>query len=191
MNNTNIDMTQVVAKAAELNNSVPELKKALKRIASVKTRLNKAPHHPEYNVKMAAALQEEQLLKNVRDYLSEPRKTVNNLTQEDIDTMDYDEVCRAVRSIQTKKAHTRYAADCEVDDMGLFIPGSGAQYREACRIEDMLKARREELQPMGTVRFSKAKLLEYINTLRLCSDLDVNTCLDRIEAFVNGGDSDA
>lgn len=186
---TNIDMTQVIAKATELNNDIVQLNRALKRVASAKTRLNHAPGLPDYNAKMAAVLQEEQLLKNVRSYLTEPRKTVNDLTADDIAAMDYDEVCKAIRSIQTKKTHTKYAEDCKKDEHGLFIPGSGAMYQEACRIEDMLKERREELQPSNTLRFSKAALRELIATLRLCSDLDVATCLDRIEAFMEGGES--
>lgn len=186
---TNIDMTQVVAKANELGNNMVNVQRALKRVASTKTRLNHAPGLPDYNSKMAVVLQEEQLLKNVRAYLTEPRKTVNDLTAEDIAAMDYDEVCKAIRSIQTKKTHTKYAEDCKKDEHGLFIPGSGAMYLEACRIEDMLKDRREELQPMGTVRFSKSALRELIATLRVCSDLDVATCLDRIEAFMEGGES--
>jgi len=186
---TNIDMTQVIAKAAELNNSITELNKALKRIASAKTRLNHAPGLPDYNLKMAATLQEEQLLKNVRAYLTEPRKTVNDLTAEDIAVMNYDEVCKAIRSIQTKKTHTKYAEDCKKDENGLFIPGSGAMFLEACRIEEMLKDRRAEISPEGTGRISRTQLRELIATLRLCSDLDVATCLDRIEAFLEGGES--
>lgn len=185
----NIDMTQVVAKATELNNSIVNLNRALKRVASAKTRLNHSPGLPDYNEKMAAILQEEQLLKNVRSYLTEPRKTVNDLTAEDVAVMDYDEVCKAIKSIQTKKTHTKYAEDCLRDENGMFIPGSGAMFKEACRIENMLKERREDLQPMGTVRFSKSAMREFITALRLCSDLDVATCLDRIEAFLEGGES--
>lgn len=186
---TNIDMTQIVAKAIELGNNMTNVNRALKRVASAKTRLNHSPGLPDYNEKMAVVLQEEQLLKNVRSYLTEPRKTVNDLTADDIAAMDYDEVCKAIRSIQTKKTHTKYAEDCKKDEHGLFIPGSGAMYQEACRIEDMLKERREELQPLGTVRFSKSALRELIASLRICSDLDVATCLDRIEAFMEGGES--
>lgn len=186
---TTIDMTQIVAKAAELNNCMTDVNRALKRVASAKTRLNHSPGLPDYNAKMAAVLQEEQLLKNVRSYLTEPRKTVNDLTAADVAAMNYDEVCKAIKAIQTKKTHTRYAEDCQRDNNGMFIPGTGAMYLEACRIENMLKERREELAPMGTVRFSKAAMREFIATLRLCSDLDVPTCLDRIEAFLEGGES--
>lgn len=185
---TNIDMTAIVAKATELNFSMVELNKALKRVASVKTRLKQSAGRPDYQVKMTACLQEEQLLKNVRAYISDPRKTVNDLTTEDVAAMSYDEVCRAIKSIQSKKTHTKWADDCEKGADGLFIPGTGAMYQEACRIEQMLLERKFELKP-NAGGFSKAALRELIATLRLCSDLDVATCLDRIEAFMEGGEN--
>lgn len=184
---TNIDMTAIIAKANELNNDMTELGRALKRVASVKTRLKQAPGRLDYQVKMTACLQEEQLLKNVRSYLTEPRKTVSNLDADDIAAMDYDEVCKAIRSIQSKKTHTKWADDCQKDEHGMFIPGSGAMYKEACRIEQMLLDRKNDIKPTSA-GFSKAALRELIANLRLCSDLDVATCLDRIEAFMEGGE---
>lgn len=185
----NVDMTQVIQKAAELGNSLVEVQKALKRIASTKCRLKQAPGKVDYQINMTAALQEEQLLKNVKAYLSHPRKTVNDLTAEDIAAMNYDEVIKAIRSIQSKKTHTKWADDCERDENGLHIPGTGAMYQEACRIEQMLLERKYELKP-NSAGFSKASLRELIANLRVCSDLDVATCLDRIEAFIEGGDSE-
>lgn len=182
----NIDMTLVIAKAAELNNDLIEVNKALKRVASVKCRLKAAAGKPTFNDDMTRCLQEEQLLKHVKGYLTEPRKTVNNLTAEDVEAMNYDEVCKAIRSIQSKKTHTKWADDCKKDEDGLFIPGSGDAYKEACRIETMLLERKHELKPVGTTGFSKAALRDLIAELRLCSDLDVATCLDRIQAFVDG-----
>lgn len=182
----NIDMTLVIAKAAELNNDLIEVNKALKRVASVKCRLKAAAGKPTFNDDMTRCLQEEQLLKHVKGYLTEPRKTVSNLTAEDVEAMNYDEVCKAIRSIQSKKTHTKWADDCKKDEDGLFIPGSGDAYKEACRIEAMLLERRQVLKPVGTTGFSKAALRDLIAELRLCSDLDVATCLDRIQAFVDG-----
>lgn len=179
----------IITKATELNNSMVNVNKALKRVASVKCRLNHAPGKATFQVEMAACLEEERLLKAVRDYLTEPRKTVNNLTEADIADMDYDEVCKAIRSIQSKKTHTKWADDCEKDEDGLFIPGSGAAFKEACRIEELLKARRDELQPEGTKRITKAAVLEFVDTLRNEPDLDAETCLNRIEAFLKGGES--
>lgn len=186
---TNIDMTLVIEKAAELHNDLVEVNRALKRVASVKCRLKAAPNHPDFNDNMTRCLQEEQLLKHVKGYLTEPRKTVNDLTAEDIEAMNYDEVCRAIRSIQSKKTHTKWAADCKTDEDGLIIPGTNPAYQEACRIEAMLLERKSVLKPVGTTGFSKAALLDLIAELRICSDLDVTTCLDRIESFLKGGES--
>lgn len=183
-----IDMTQVIAKATELDNDLINVHRALKKVASVKCRLKKAPGRLDYQANMTACLQEEQLLKNVRDYLTDHRKTVNELTEQDIADMSYDEVSRAIKSIQSKKTHTRWAEDCEKDKDGLYIPGSGAMYKEACRIENMLKARRAELKPTMEQLISVVALRELLDTLRLCSDIDVATCLDRIEAFLKGGE---
>lgn len=185
-----VDMTAIIAKAAELNNNLGEVQKAIKACASTKCRLKKQPGRADYQTLMTACLQEEQLLKNVKSYLTEPRKTVNDLDADDIAAMNYDEVIRAIRSIQSKKTHTKWADDCERDESGCFIPGSGPAYKEACRIEGLLLDRKHELKPLGTTGFSKAALRELIANLRICSDLDVTTCLDRIEAFIDGGDSE-
>lgn len=186
--NTTIDMTAVIAKCEELENDLVKVNRELKRIASIKCRLKKAPGRITFNDDMTKCLQEEQLLKHVKAYLDKPRKTVSDLTPEDVATMNYDEICRAIRSIQSKKTHTKWAEDCERDADGLYLPGTGAQYKEACRIEEMLRNRKSELDPVGTTGTSIAKLLELIESLRLCSDLDVATCLDRIEAYLTGGE---
>ena len=185
---TNIDMTLVIEKATELNHDLVEVNKALKRVASVKCRLKAAAGHPDFNDNMTSCLQEEQLLKHVKAYLSSPRKTVNDLTAEDVEAMNYDEVCKAIRSIQSKKTHTKWSVDCQTDENGLIIPGTSAAYKEACRIESMLLERKNALKPVGTTGFSKAALRDLIAELRLCSDLDAATCLDRIESFMEGGD---
>ena len=137
----------IVAKANELQNNLGTVNKELKRVASVRCRLNKMPGRSDYALKIAEADEENELLKAVREYLAGPTKNVNTLTAEAIEDMDYDTVCKAIRSIQSKKTHTKWAEDCEKDEEGLYIPGSGAMYKEACRIEEMLKARREVLQP--------------------------------------------
>ena len=188
MNTPTIDMTQVIAKATELDNDLVKVHRELKRIASVKSRLKKAPGRLDYQANMTACLQEEQLMKNVRDFLTDHRKTVNELTEQDIAEMSYDEVCNAIRAIQSKKTHTKWAEDCERDKDGLYIPGSGAMFKEACRIEDLLKTRRAELKPTMENLISIVALRDLLDTLRLCSDIDVETCLDRIEAFLKGGE---
>lgn len=187
---TTIDMTAVVAKSRELGDDIVKVNKELKRVASVKCRLKKAPGRLTYQAEMTACLQEEQLLKNVKRYLVPSRKTVNELTAEDVAIMNYDEVCKALRSIQSKKTHTKWAEDCERNKDGTYIPGSGESYKEACRIEGMLKERRDELNPVGTTKISVASLRALLDELRFCDeDLEATDVLDRIEAFLEGGEA--
>ena len=178
------NMTEIVTKAAELENDLVQVKKELKRIASMKCRLKKMPGRKTYQEEMTKILQEEQLLKNVRDYLDDPKKNVNTLTLEDISIMGYDEVCKAIRSIQSKKTHTKWAEDCERDENGSYIPVTGDSYKEACRIERMLVARRDAIKPINNSEVRKSDLKELLENLRMCSDLDVETCIERIEQFL-------
>ena len=188
--NATIDMTAVIAKSTELGDDIVKVNKELKRIASMKCRLKKAPGRLTYQAEMTACLQEEQLLKNVRSYLTAPRKTVNDLTEEDITAMDLDEVTRAIRSIQSKKTHTKWAEDCQRDSDGLYLPGTGAMYKEACRIESLLLARRAELKPVGTTRVSIASILTLVEELREHTDeLTGDEILDRIESYLEGGEA--
>jgi hypothetical protein len=121
--------------------------------------------------------------------LTEPRKTVNNLTAEDVEAMNYDEVCKAIRSIQSKKTHTKWAVDCKTDENGLIIPGTNPAYQEACRIERMLLERKQVLKPVGTTGFSKAALRTLLEELRVCSGIDAETVINRIVAFMEGGEA--
>ena len=180
--------TEILTKATELDNSIINVNKELKRIASVKCRLKKMPGRATFEVEMTNVLREEELLKNVRDYLVGPRKNVNTLDADAIANMSYEEVCKAIRSIQSKKTHTKWAEDCLKDDQGLFIPGSGEQYKEACRIENMLLDRRAELKPADNTRLRKSDLQALLDTMKLATDLTVEDCIARIEAFLKGGE---
>lgn len=179
-----INMTDIVTKSTELNNDLVEVHKEIKRLASIKCRLKKMPGRKNYNEEMTKILQEEELIKGVRDYLQGPKKNINNVTQEDIDAMDYDEVCKAIRSIQSKKTHTKWAEDCKKDKEGNFIPGSGDGYKEACRIEAMLVAHRNTVKPVVEGHIRKTDLIALLDNLALISDLDVATCINRIKEFV-------
>ena len=170
-----IDMTAVTTKAAELDFDIDLVQKELKRIASVKCRLKKMPGRPSFHDEMTRVLQEEQLLKNVREYINGPRKNVSTLTQEEVDIMTIDDVMKALKAIQSKKTHTKWLTD---------EPGNNDQYREACRIENMLKARRDALQPKNCNVIHKIDLQKMLDTLKGCSDLTAEECIRRIEEFM-------
>jgi hypothetical protein len=109
------------------------------------------------------------------------------LSDEEIATMDYLAVCKAIRSIQSKKTHTRYADDCLRDSNGLFIPGSGAKYKEACRIEELLKARRDEVKPEDPSIVFLSDVLEYIEHLD-ANGFSVDEKYDKLVDFLKGGE---
>lgn len=182
-----IEEMRVLQKAEELGNSIEAVTREIKRVASVKCRLNKMPGRSDYALKMASVTEEEELLKAVRDLLKGEPNNTSTLTEDKIASMEYDEVIRAIRSIQSKKTHTKYADDCLKDEEGLFIPGSGESYKEACRIEDMLKARREELKP-SVSRFSRAALLEYMETLDCDYTKGFETKYELLREFITNGE---
>ena len=173
-----MELTMIIEKAAELGNSVEAVDKEIKRNASVRCRLSKMPGRSDYAIKMAEAEAENELLKAVRAHLKGAVKTVSTLTVEDIAKMDYMAVCSAIRSIQSKKTHTRWADDCLRDEEGLYIPGTGEQYKEACRIEALLKERRAALAPTK-------------NAAIYLSDKEIIAIRNMIEATVEQFDASA
>lgn len=170
-----IDMRNIVETAASLDNDLEKVNRELKRLASVKCRLKKTPGRSDFQENLTAVLQEEELLKNVKSYISGPRKNVNFLTQDMIDVMTIDETMRAIKAIQSKKTHTKWLTT---------VPGDNDEYREACRIEQMLKDHRDSLAPKKLGNISKAELLSMIGHLRLCDDLTVEACLDHLVEYV-------
>jgi hypothetical protein len=142
-------MNKVEMKAVELNNDMEQVKKELKRIASIKCRLKKQKGKSTFEKEMGEAIAYENLLKEVRAYLSgDTPKAVPQYTQEDVDALSYDETVRAIKSIQSKKSLSKWLTEVE---------GDNDEYRNACKVEQMLRLHKETLQPT-TVGLSKASL---------------------------------
>lgn len=135
-----------------MSNQLEQIKKELKRIASVKCRLNKQRGKSSYEEDMRRVLEEEEKLKSIRDTLIQPKKTVTTYTYEDIQQLSYEEVSKAIKSIQSKKSNTKWLTPIE---------GDNDEFRNACRIEEMLNQRRSELQP--TAITFKSKIEELLN----------------------------
>lgn len=132
-------MNKVEMKAVELNNDINEVKRELKRIASIKSRLKKQKGKSTYEEEMNKALEYETLLKDVRNHLvGSTTKSVPQYTLEDVQELSYDETLRAIKSIQSKKSLTKWLTSIE---------GDNDEYRNACRVEEMLRAHKEILQP--------------------------------------------
>ncbi|WP_226164237.1 hypothetical protein, partial [Hymenobacter terricola] len=68
-------------------------------------------------------------------------KAVPQYTLEDVQELSYDETVRAIKSIQSKKSLTKWLTD---------VAGDNDEYRNACRVEELLRAHKEMLQPEGS-----------------------------------------
>lgn len=134
-------MNNVEMKAQELNNDMNEVKRELKRVASIKSRLKRQQGKSTYEKEMGEVLQYEELLKEVRAHLGDGgSKSVPQYTEEDIKVLSYDETIRAIKSIQSKKSLSKWLTPIE---------GDNDEYRNACRVEELLRAHKETLQPSG------------------------------------------
>lgn len=140
-------MNNVEMKAQELNNDMNEVKRELKRVASIKSRLKRQQGKLTFEQEMNEVLQYEELLKEVRSHLNNgSNKSVPQYTEEDIQVLSYDETIRAIKSIQSKKSLSKWLTPIE---------GDNDEYRNACRVEELLRAHKETLQPSSINSVSK------------------------------------
>jgi hypothetical protein len=139
------------------------VKTELKRIQSIKCRLQKQKGRKSFADEMTQILQREQAMKEVRRLLDNSVKPVTEYLQSDVDILDYDQTIRALRSIQSKKSLSKWLTTEECDN---------DVYRDACRIEDMLLKHRDIVKPVedGVVR--KSAIIEVIERIEIAPDLE-------------------
>ena len=150
-------MLKNIEKAAKSFSGVEEVKKAIRNLQSRKSRLKKQKSREDYDELMTAILQEEQLLKEVRDYF-EPKKTpVTQMTKKDIKQLNYEETIRAIKSIQSKKCLVQHATE-DIND--------NIEYKKACEIESMLLEHKEKIKPIEKKLVKKSDINDLINHLQ-------------------------
>ena len=159
-------MNNVELKAQELNNDMNEVKRELKRVASIKSRLKRQQGKSTYEQEMNEVLQYEELLKEVRSHLNNgsSSKSVPQYTEDDIQVLSYDETIRAIKSIQSKKSLSKWLTPIE---------GDNDEYRNACRVEDLLRAHKETLQPSGVNSVSKNDIQSIVDMSEELSKEDI------------------
>lgn len=169
-----IELKAVEEKAAELNYDLEAVKKEIKSVQSAKCRLGKQKSRKDYDAKMLEVLAKERLLVEVRQLLDPKEKPVTHYEQADVDMLDYDEVVKALRSIQSKKTLSKYISE---------EPGDNDEYRNACRIEEMLKERRDILQPVDNEHIRKTDLQTVIDTIEQTGNktIKVETVLELLK----------
>ncbi len=167
------NMKMIEAKAAELNNDMELVRKAIRRVQSMKCNLLKQKGRADYETKMAETLAEEQILKEVRNLLEPKETTVTTMTQADVDQLDFDQTVKAIKSIQSKKTHTRWLTTTE---------GDNDEFRRACAIEAMLLKHKETVKPVEDAYVRKSELQAIIDAIEATPDIK----RERILEMLNG-----
>ena len=170
---TNLKSVEKVAN--ELGNDLEKVQRELKRVQSIKCRLKKQKGKSSYQEEMTKVLQEEQILKEVRQLLEPKEKTVTTFEQEDVDRLDYDETVKAIKSIQSKKTLTKWLTDVE---------GDNDEYRNACRIEEMLKKHRDNIRPIEETVVRKSDLVTIIDTIESNKDLSQERIVELLKGLL-------
>lgn len=145
------------------------LKREMKRIASAKCIWLKKKGRADYEERLSEILKEEQLLKEVRTYMFGTKKTVTTFEQADVDRLTHDETVRAIKSIQSKRALTRWLTTTE---------GDNDEYRNACRIEDMLQEHLKNVRPIADNMIRKSDLQQVIELIELNPGMNTDRILE-------------
>lgn len=171
---TKTNLKEVEKKANELK-TVEAVAKELKRVQSTKCRLKKQKGKSSYEQEMNEVLREEQLLKEARQLLDPKEKPVTMYGQEDVDSLDYDETIKAIRSIQSKKTLTRWLTTVE---------GDNDEFKNAEKIEKMLIERREKIKPVDENNVRKTEIQTIIDTIESSGKLSQEKVVDLLKKLV-------
>ena len=150
-------MLKNIEQVAKSYESVEEVKKAIRSLQSRKSRLKKQKGREDYEKLMTEILQQEQLLKEVRDYFEPKTIPVPEMTQKDIELLDYEETLRAIKSIQSKKCNVQHATESIEDNI---------EYQKACEIERMLLEHKKNIKPIEETVVRKSDINDLIDHLQ-------------------------
>jgi hypothetical protein len=170
-----LNVKEVEKKALELGEDLEVVKRELKRVASVKCRLLKQKGRSDYEEALESVLKEEQLLKEVRSYITGVKKTVTTFEQEDVDKLTYDETVKALKSIQSKKSLTRWLTTIE---------GDNDEFRQACKIESMLKEHIKDVRPIEDNVVKKSEIQMVIDTIENVGDISREKILEMLKGLM-------
>jgi hypothetical protein len=170
---TNVKMIE--KKALEFNNDLESVKKEIKRLQSIKCRLLKQKGRSDYEEALESVLKEIQVMSEVRRLIDPKEKSVTNFTQEDVDVLDYDETIKAIKSIQSKKSLTRWLTTIE---------GDNDEYREACKIENMLLEHKKLMKPVDETQVRKSDLNVIIETIENTKDISRERILEMLKGLI-------
>lgn len=157
------------------NNDVVEVKKAIRSLQSKKSRLVKQKGIKDYDKIMSELLVEIQDLCEVRDLLTARPKTVPEYDADDVAKLDYDETVKAIKTIQSKKTHTRWLTDVE---------GDNDEFKRACEVERMLQEHKEQIKPVDEYHVRKSEVQTMIETIENNEQLSKETVLELLKKLL-------
>ena len=160
-------MENIKVVVENFNGDLDRIKKELKRLQSIKCRLQKQKSRSDYDVKMTETLEKIQELQEARNYLEPKKVQVTTMTKSQIETLTYVETMRAIKSIQSKKCLTK---DDDISE----------DYDEACKIEDMLLEHKNNNKPLEDTVISKKSIVDLINNLEQLEELDKDYVLEQL-----------
>ena len=169
------DLKNIEKVANEFGNDLEKVQKELKRIQSAKCRLKNQKGRASYESDMTKILQEEQIMKEVRNLLDPKEKTVTTFEQSDVDLLDYDETVKAIKSIQSKMCNTRWLTTTE---------GDNDEFRNAERIYKMLAKHRDEIRPVEETVVRKTELLKIIETIESNHELSQERIVELLRGLI-------
>lgn len=150
-------MLKNIEKVAKSYDNVEEVKKAIRSLQSQKSRLKKQKRRSDYDEKMTEILQQEQLLKEVRDYFEPKTIPVPEMTQKDIELLNYEETMKAIKSIQSKKCNVQHLTENILEN---------TEYQKACEIERMLLEHKKKVKPIEETVVRKSDINDLIDHLQ-------------------------
>ncbi len=150
-------MLKNIEQVAKSYANVEEVKKAIRSLQSQKSRLKKQKGREDYEELMTEILQKEQLLKEVRDYFEPKTIPVPEMTQKDIELLNYEETLRAIKSIQSKKCNVQHLTENIEDNI---------EYQKACEIERMLLEHKKNIKPIEDIVVRKSDINDLIDHLQ-------------------------
>ncbi len=173
------NLKEIEAKAVEFNHDLIKVNRELKRIASQKClhkrhigRMNKA----DYEKKLTEILRLEQLTKDAKALIEPKKKHVTKFEQTDVDILDYDETKKAIRSIQSKKSNTYWLTP---------EAGENEEYKEACRIEQMLQEHLKTVEPIKPEQVRKTEVAAIKEQIETNEDLTKEQLLELMNKLLN------
>lgn len=170
---TNLKNIEKVAE--KFGNDLNLVKKELKRLQSAKCNIKKQPGKKTYEADLKDVLEKEEVMKQVKNLLDPKEKPVTMYEQADVDLLDYDETIKAIKSIQSKKTHTRWLTTEE---------GNNDEYRNAVRIERMLIEHKNNIKPVDEAYIRKSDLMTIIDELEHHVELSHERIIEMLKELI-------